>query len=352
MAESSNYYISPTVRSNNSDLGLDNNIGRITINKHLISLGKCSRFYLYILGAGSFKLLSLLILGEVGFFVDGIGLFGFCPVLHEYNFIQSIFSYIGYIIFGIIFLHFQGRNSLDVEKDENKLTNIILNKHEHSKIIVANKIEKDYTNWKIVFLCLAIVVQVETKKVLYIEGFGAFDFWIIEIIFMQILMRVYFTIDFYIHHKIALIFNITLCSAILITASFLPTSFSNDNPGNSYQNTRNKLGSYFYCFLIIVCFVALSFIFCLTRIYSKFLMQFKFVSPYKLIIFFGIVGFIISLACSLIAYTVNYNDNLFNYISSIKSSLDSGKIYKFYGEIFLVSPFLHLLILWNLLLKY
>ena len=68
-------------------------------------------------------------------------------------------------------------------------------------------------------------------------------------------------------------------------------------------------------------------------------MQFKFVSPYKLIIFFGITGFIISLACSLIAYTVNYNDNLFNYISSIKSSLDSGKIYKFYGEIFLVSPF-------------
>ena len=164
MAESSNYYISPTVRSNNSDLGLDNNIGRITINKHLISLGKCSRFYLYILGAGSFKLLSLLILGEVGFFVDGIGLFGFCPVLHEYNFIQSIFSYIGYIIFGIIFLHFQGSNSLDVEKDENKLTNIILNKHEHSKIILANKIEKDYTNWKIVFLMLSNCCTSRNKK--------------------------------------------------------------------------------------------------------------------------------------------------------------------------------------------
>ena len=186
---------------------------------------------------------------------------------------------------------------------------------------------------------MAIVIQIETKKVLYIEGFQFFNFWVIEIIFMQILMRKYFTIDVYIHHKISIIFNVTVASAILLTASFLPTSLSNDNPGNSYQNTKSKFGSYFYCILIILFFVFLSFLFCFTRIYSKVLMQFKFVSPYKLIIFFGIVGFVISIACSLIAYNINYQDNLFNYFSSMKSSLDEGKKYKYYGEIFLVSSF-------------
>ena len=40
----------------------------------LITLGKCSRFYLYILISGLFKLLSLLLLGDNKIFEDGIGL--------------------------------------------------------------------------------------------------------------------------------------------------------------------------------------------------------------------------------------------------------------------------------------
>ena len=340
MVESLNYKITQTYRSHNSNIDLEFNIEKITNNKNIISIGKCSRFYLYILGAGSFKLLSLLILGENRFYEDGIGLFGFCPVLYKYNFIQSTYMYLGYIIFGIIFLRFKGVNTLYYKKedDNDSLINRDLTLGEHYKIKLAKNIEKDIKR-EIFFLSLTIVIQIETKKVLYIEGFQFFNFWVIEIIFMQILMRKYFTIDVYIHHKISIIFNVTVASAILLTASFLPTSLSNDNPGNSYQNTKSKFGSYFYCILIILFFVFLSFLFCFTRIYSKVLMQFKFVSPYKLIIFFGIVGFVISIACSLIAYNINYQDNLFNYFSSMKSSLDEGKKYKYYGEIFLVYPF-------------
>ena len=52
------------------------------IYKKPITFGICSRFFLFILGAGSFKLLSLLILGANSIFEDGIGLFGFCPILY------------------------------------------------------------------------------------------------------------------------------------------------------------------------------------------------------------------------------------------------------------------------------
>ena len=326
MAESpKNDYITPSFPSHHSN----------SSKKCLVSIGICSRFYLYILAAGSFKLFSLIILGAKGFFEDGIGLFGFCPVFYDYNFIQSIYMYIGYIIFGIIFL-----NVMEIKIEENiNAANKYSYFQELYRVSVVNSNEKDNTNWKIAFLCLAIVAQVETKKVLYIEGFQFFNFWVLEIIFMQILMRIYFTIDVYIHHKVAIFFNVTVCSAILITASFLPTSLSNDNQGNSYQNTKDKFGSYFYCILIILFFMVISFIFCFTRIYSKVLMQIKFVSPYKLILCFGITGFIISLSCSLVAYNINYRDNLFNYFSALRSSLDEGKKYKFYGEIFLVSPF-------------
>ena len=80
-------------------------------------------------------------------------------------------------------------------------------------------------------------------------------------------------------------------------------------------------------------------------------MQIKFVSPYKIIFLFGITGIIISITSSLIAYSIDYEDNLINYFSELRSELDKGKTYKFYGEIFLVYPYTLFLILWNLLLR-
>ena len=76
-------------------------------NKKPITFGKCSRFYLYILASGSCKMLSTLILGANNIKENGIGLFGFCPVLIKFNFVQSIFTYIGFIIFGLIFYYFK-----------------------------------------------------------------------------------------------------------------------------------------------------------------------------------------------------------------------------------------------------
>ena len=341
MSENSkyNYYtISPYAYNDEKE---ENNAKKNEDYKKLISIGKCSRFYLLILGAGSFKLLSLLILGANNIYEDGIGLFGFCPVLSNYNFVQSIYMYIGYIIFGFIFYHFKGVETIDInggilEKKDQLMRNLTIQNIHKNK--VAKNLANDNTKCEIAFLCLAFAVHIETKKVLYIEGFQFFNFWIIEIIFMQVLMRIYFTIDVYIHNKIAIIFNVVVCSAILITASFLPTSLSNDNPGNSYQTTEKKLGNYFYCILIILFFMVLSFIFCFTRIYSKVLMEFKYVSPYKLVVLFGIAGVIVSVFSSLITYSINYKDNLINYFSDMRSSLDQGKKYKFYGEIFLVSP--------------
>jgi hypothetical protein len=155
---------------------------------------------------------------------------------------------------------------------------------------------------------------------------------------MILLLKKYFVIDFYIHHKVSLIFNISICSTLLLTASFLPTSLSGGNPVNSYTNIKRLLGSYFYCLLFISLFVILSYIYSFSRTYSKVLMQIKFISPYKLIYLFGITGLIISLLAAIIAYFIDYEDNLPNYFSSLKAVLNEGKYYKFYAEIFLIIP--------------
>ena len=112
---------------------------------------------------------------------------------------------------------------------------------------------------KIILVCLSFVIHIEVKKVLYIQGFQFFNFWTLEIVFILYLMRKYFTMDFYIHHKVSLIFIVSTVSATLFIASFLPSSISGEYEGNAYQNINHKLGSYFYCILFILLFMFLSF---------------------------------------------------------------------------------------------
>ena len=72
----------------------------------LITFGKCSRYYLLILGSGLCKLISLFLLGNNDISAKNFGLFGFRSTFIDYNFMRSIIIYFGYIIFGIIFFIF------------------------------------------------------------------------------------------------------------------------------------------------------------------------------------------------------------------------------------------------------
>ena len=300
-------------------------------NKKIITVGKCSRFYLFFLGSALFKLFSLVLLGNS---TKSFGLFGFCPTFNSFNFIQSIFIYFGYIIFGTIFLFFKDIKKVQINELVRKRAtikrNYIYNKSPDGSI--------KNIRTKIILLGLAFVLYIEIKKVLYIEGFQFFNFWTIEIIFMLHFMKKYFIMDFYKHHKVSIVFIISMCSILLLTASFLPTSLLGENSGNSYYNIKEKLGSYYYSILFIFIFAVLSYDYSFSRTYCKILMQIKFISPYKIIIIFGIVGFIISLIASIVSYYIKYYDNMISYFSNMREVLHGEKPYKFWVEIFCVYP--------------
>ena len=80
-------------------------------------------------------------------------------------------------------------------------------------------------------------------------------------------MNKYFILDFYLHHKVSIIFIISMCTTLLLIASFLPNSLLDKNSRNSYENIEVKLGSKFYSILFIFIFIALSFIYSFTRVY-------------------------------------------------------------------------------------
>ena len=301
--------------------------------RKIITLGKCSRYYLLILGSASFKLLSLVLLGNNGITKDGIGLFGFCPIFNNFNFIQSIIMYFGYSIFGMIFFFFKDIKKVEINelvKRKNLIRNSIANNNKK------NKSKKNAA--KLVLLGLVFVLHIEIKKVLYIEGFQFFNFWTLEIVIILHIMRKYFIIDFYRHHKVAVIFITTVCSSLLIVGSLLPSSLMGENSGNAYQNIGTKLGSKFYSILFILIFLILSYAYSFTRVYSKILMQIKFISPYKIILVIGIFGFIISIIAFVVSYFINYKDNFNNYFSAMRLILNGEKPYKFWVEIFCVYP--------------
>ena len=298
--------------------------------KKLITIGKCSHFYLYVLGTGISKIFSLLILGTNNSKLEnGVGFFGFCPVLSGYSFMQSFYTYIGYIIFGVIFFFklFKKKQYTGGTKGNNLIYNNI-----------GNSLKNIWSKIKLGLNCFVFALHSEIKKYLYGSGFQFFNFWTLEIVFILYLMRKYFKMDFYIHHKVSIIFILSTVSATLFVASFLPSNISGEFEGNAYQNINHKLGSYFYFILFILLFAFLSFIYSYSRTFSKVLMQISFISPYKLIFLFGITGLIVSLIASIVSYFIDYPDNLKEYFSSLKSVYDEGKHYKFFGEIFLIWP--------------
>jgi len=67
-------------------------------------------------------------------------------------------------------------------------------------------------------------------------------------------------------------------------------------------------------------------------------MEIYFISPYKIILLFGITGLFVSLISSIVSYFINYHDNIIDYFSALRSVLDEGKAYKFYLEIFVIYP--------------
>ena len=295
----------------------------------LITIGKCEKFYLYILGSAICKFFSLMLLG-----FNKFGLFGFCPTISSYNFMQSIFHYIGYIIFGIIFFYFkniQNSNKESMEiKDETSVETYIYN----SPIIHTPEISRrDF-----ILLSIAFVLEKEIVQALVKEQFIFFNFWTMEIIFLFFLLKKYFVIEFYKHHKVSIIFIISVCSTLILITTFLPISVANDDKYNSYDNLRDKLGSSYYCILFIFLQSCLNFVYSYSRTYSKVLMQIKFISPFKLIFNFGVTGLPFTIIVSIISYFIGYRDNIVDYYNDIKSVLSNEEKYKFWVEIFLIYP--------------
>ena len=313
------------------------------MSKFKIGIGKCSIFFLYILGNSIFKCLRDCLFNFTSFNPNSqIGLFGFEPALSKHSTITNIYMYLSYIIFGFCLFYYSKRKNI-IKKENNEKQIKSLAKH---KLIYNNKKVINIESKKIIQLFLVSLIFVlhsDLIKMLYLfNNISDLDIWTFDIVFASFFMKRYFDIKFYKHQKYALLFIIIICTSLLFVSTFFE---------NVYVIIDDLMGSYFY-FIPIVC--AFMLITCMTSfgcVVSKVLMDLTFISPYKIIILTGIIGLFLN-SISLVITTLvecktnnilddfclsgyngnKYYDNINTYFSDLK---DEKQIYL---EIFLVTP--------------
>ena len=286
-----------------------------------ISIGLCSKYFLFILGICLFKFLKQSLFNFFQIYPPSAsGIFGFMPVLYGHFVISSIYTYIGYIIFSILIFCISKKNTYEtyeseVLKKKAKAYDAFLPKA-RTAILNANKI----TFKKIIKTmgaCTILVFQTDFSKIMYLYDIGLFNIWTFYIIFILFFMKKYFIIEIFKHQKYSMYFVIIVCTILLMTSTFIPYNESSEL--NAYQKVNDITGSYFTFIPILLIFISFTAMTSFYIVYSKNLMEIEMMPPYILIAIMGVTGLILNLI--VLIFTSNFSckmGNFFKYMYSCK----------------------------------
>ena len=328
--------------------------------KSFIGFGKFSKYYFYILGAVFFRTVKDCISGFLAINPQsGNGLYGFVPILYKHYLIQDFYKYIGYLLGGLLF------SFILKKQTTNKANNDIKKKKSlQLKELIYHAKKTDLSKVSIIeilIVCGLYFIHIETAKILYSFDFSGLDFWVFDIVFIMLFMDSFFVMNYYRHQICSLAFIIITNTILLLISSFLKNS---EGGKNTYEIIEDATGhSYTFIFFMLI-FILLSCILSYSRVKSKVLMYFNYISPYKIIYYYGLIGIILT-SIGLIFVTFKdcgetegtshklcyvemvennnvtryYYDNFIKYCEELGDILKSDKLkFEFYLEIFLITP--------------
>ena len=328
--------------------------------KSFIGFGKFSKYYFYILGVVFFRAVKDCIGGFLAINPQsGTGLYGFVPILSKHYLIQDFYKYIGYLLGGLIFSFILKKKTMNNEKNEIKkkkslqLKELIYNgkKAAPSKVSI----------FDILVVCSLYFVHIETARTLYSFDFSGLDFWVFDIVFIILFMDSFFVMNYYKHQIYSLAFIIITNTILLLISSFLKCS---EGGKNTYEIIEDVTGHTYTFIFFMGIFILLSCLLSYSRVKSKVLMYFNYISPYKIIYYYGIIGVILTSIGLVFVTFINcgesedtphklcyvemvdnnnvtqyYYDNLLKYFEELGNIIKSDNLkYEFYFEIFLITP--------------
>ena len=310
--------------------------------------GKCSLSYLYILITALMFLLksSLLNLGELSFNTSK-NIFGFETVIKNHGLMKLLLEYLGYIVFGAIFLKvFQTKETFKKETEVIRKNSLIYKKQRFNL----------RTFILMLIACGTFALQLIIRSILNFCSVWMLDIWVFNILFIPYLMKRTFKITIYKHKMYSLIFNFTINLVIIVITSALKTNGASD-----FDSINTLYGSYLFIILFYIIYLILSAILSFSQVLQKQLMDLEYVSAFKILFVIGIISSSLGFLTIIITSNVNckglmaennlcpifhpdyengkahYFDNALIFFSNLGDQFDKDKL-SFFLEIFIVYP--------------
>lgn len=270
--------------------------------KLCIGFGELNKKFIYILFAILFKFLSNLIIG-----LRYSVLTSFKPLNEELSkspivYFSSCFTFC-IIIGSLCFLISKNSQKRKEEKDKSLLGS--LSKF-NAYIVKKKKINI------ILFIIGLIFLYTEVYDILfYSSNLGGLDYWMFEIIILSIFMSIYFKYSTLLHHKISLYTCIISSFIIKIISNFLNSKNIGKVNMNIFEYVINKYGCWYIPF-IIISFLLMCSLRALANTNIKYLVDILYISPFTILIDYGIFGLIFCLIYISFDVTPLGSLNIFN----------------------------------------
>lgn len=307
-----------------------------------ITFGKCNSRVKYIFLSAFFLLFTNLLYGfklnkefdEIGLFnnvinisySDGLYLGNLKDKLFIHSSIHDIIRYFGIIILSLIFYKYQINNFKKLNKNENDNVN---NDDQAQRTISSSTIKlihnsvknyfdkKNYSPKFILFIMFLWVLQTFLIDTYYKCGLRDLDYWMFELVIVSNINSVIFNTKIYGHQKFTIYFNTIICSIFKFSSFIISSLFIDEDKEN-----ENAYMNYKY---LIPIGISSYFIIMLLRSYVnseiKVFMDLKYISPFKLIMIYGIIGFLFSTIISTVSTFISCDSNL-NFLCNIKKEND------------------------------
>ena len=150
---------------------------------------------------------------------------------------------------------------------------------------------------------IIMVLQEISEDIFYKSNLRALDFWIFELPLLSYFNLKYFKFKIYLHHKLIIYFNLIVCGILKIIYLIIFINKKDSSVFKYYSDYWGIIPLGFITYLIIM----ISRAFALSEI--KVLMQYKYLSPIKLLIIYGMVGIIITTIIGIISSFIECNKN-------------------------------------------
>ena len=175
--------------------------------KSIISCGKYDKKYKYMIYYILIRLVLEYFLGDVDF-PDEMKI----EFLRNEFFPKSIlifdmFRSFGMIIFAIMLLNFESKNIEEKNKNKNKISELQLISFNEPVELIHYETKKPTSRFYMIII-IALLYNINSKliKFFYQFGFLGIDLWMIQIIIICLIKRVFFKVVIFIHQKIAIAF--------------------------------------------------------------------------------------------------------------------------------------------------